>query len=203
MFYGIITLGSYLLDKLEFDEANALKKKMIFTTIFLLVGFAISLPVFFVTENVMVEIVTITIGITLYYFAMRLAVGTVVNLIMKNKANYNNVWFSEKRFEKKLYNMLRVRKWSKYVPTYSPDTFDTSKKTVKEIVGATCQAEIVHEIIMALSLLPIAVIPFLGGAVAIYITSVLSMLIDCVFVIIQRYNRPRLVRIMDRFYKIR
>lgn len=156
-----------------------MKKKMIFTTIFLLVGFVISLPVFFVTENVMVEIVTITIGITLYHFAMRLAVGTVVNLIMKNKANYNNVWFSEKRFEKKLYNMLHVRKWSKYVPTYSPDTFDTSKKTVKEIVGATCQAEIVHEIIMALSLLPIAVIPFLGGAVAIYITSVLSMLIAC------------------------
>ena len=199
MLYGIITLGSYLLDKLEFDEANALKKKMIFTTIFLLVGFAISLPVFFVTENVMVEIVTITIGITLYHFAMRLTVGTVVNLIMKNKANYNNVWFSEKRFEKKLYNVLRVRKWSKYVPTYSPDTFDTSKKTVKEIVGATCQAELVHEIIMAFSLLPIAGIPFLGGAAAMIVTSVLAMLFDSLFVILQRYNRPKLIKVMERF----
>ena len=30
-------------------------------------------------------------------------VGTVVNGIMKNKANYKNIWFREKRFENKLY----------------------------------------------------------------------------------------------------
>ena len=178
-----------------------MKKKMILTTVFLLIGFSISLPIFIVTENAFFEIITITIGITLYHFAMRLAVGTVVNLIMKNKANHNSIWFREKSFEKKFYNLLRVRKWKKYIPTYSPDTFDTNKKTVKEIVGATCQAEIVHEVIMALSLLPIAVIPFLGGAAAIVTTSFLSMMIDSVFVILQRYNRPKLVRVMERFDK--
>lgn len=98
--------------------------------------------------------------------------------------------------------MLRVRKWEKYIPAYSLDTFDTSRKTVKEIVGATCQAEIVHEIIMVLSLLPIAMIPFLGGGPAFVITSVISMLVDSVFVIMQRYNRPKLVRVMERFDKI-
>jgi hypothetical protein len=72
---------------------------------------------------------------------------------------------------------------------------------VSEIVGATCQAEVVHEVIMALSLLPIAFIPFLGGAAALIITSVLSMLIDSVFVILQRYNRPRLIKVMERFDK--
>ena len=180
-----------------------MKKKMILTTAFLLMGFAISLPIFIVTENAVIEAITITIGITLYHFAMRLAVGTVVNLIMKNKANHNSVWFREKSFEKKFYNLIRVRKWKKYIPTYSPDTFDTTKKTVKEIVGATCQAEIVHEVIMALSLLPIAVIPLSGGAAAIFITSFLSMLIDSVFVILQRYNRPKLVRVMERFDKLK
>lgn len=179
-----------------------MKKKMILTTVLLLIGFAISLPISIVTENDVIETITITIGITLYHFAMRLAVGTIVNLIMKNKANHNNIWFREKSFEKKLYNLLHVRKWKKYIPTYSPDTFDTSKKTVKEIVGATCQAEIVHEVIMVLSLLPIAVIPFLGGTVAILTTSFLSMLIDSVFVILQRYNRPKLVKVMKRFDKL-
>lgn len=175
---------------------------MILITVFLLIGFAIVLPIFIATGNSIIEVITITIGVTLYHFSMRLVVGTVVNLIMKNKANHKNVWFREKNFEKKLYKFLCVRKWKKYIPTYSPDTFDTNKKTIEEIIGATCQAEVVHEIIMALSLLPIAVIPFLGGAIAFIITSVLSTLIDFVFVILQRYNRPKLVRVMERFNRI-
>ena len=180
-----------------------MKKKMISITVFLFIGFAIFLPVFIVTKNDIVEIFTITIGITLYHFAMRLAVGTVVNLIMNNQANYKSVWFREKSFENKLYKRMRVRKWKKYIPTYSPETFDTSQKTVKEIVGATCQAEIVHEVIMVFSLLPIALIPFLGGAAAFIITSVLSMMIDAVFVILQRYNRPKLVKVMERFQTLK
>jgi hypothetical protein len=73
-----------------------------------------------------------------------------------------------------------------------------NKKTVEEVIGATCQAEIVHETIMALSLLPIILIPYLGAAVAFIITSVLSVLIDFAFVMLQRYNRPRLVQIKNR-----
>lgn len=180
-----------------------MKNKMILITVFLLIVFAIFLPVFIITQNAVVEILTITIGVTLYHFAMRLAVGTVVNFIMKNKANYKNGWFCEKGFENKLYKLIRVRKWKKYLPTYNPDTFDTTQKTVEEIIGATCQAEIVHEVIMVLSLLPIAFIPFLGGAAAMIITSVFAMLIDSMFVILQRYNRPKLVRVMERFQKLK
>lgn len=176
---------------------------MILTTIFLLIGFVIFLPIFIFTNNAFIEVVTITIGITLYHFAMRLAVGTVVNLIMKNKANHESMWFREKRFEKKLYKLLCVRAWKKHIPMYNPDTFDTSKKTLKEIVGATCQAEIVHEVIMALSLLPIAMIPVWGGGAAIIATSFLSMMIDSAFVTLQRYNRPKLVKVMRRFDKLR
>ena len=180
-----------------------MKKKMILTTVCLLIGFAIAFPAFMATNNAVIEAIAITLGVTLYHFSMRLAVGTVVNRIMKNQADDQNVWFREKRFEGKLYRLLRVQKWKKHVPTYDPSTFDASKKTVKEIIGATCQAEVVHEVIMALSLLPIAFIPLLGGAAALITTSVLSMLIDFVFVILQRYNRPRLVRVMARFDKIK
>lgn len=176
---------------------------MLLITVFLTVEFVVCLPIFVFTGNDILEIVTITVGIALYHFAMRLFVGSVVNLIMKNKADHNSIWFREKRFENKLYKLIRVRKWKKYLPTYSPVTFDTTQKTVKEIVGATCQAEIVHEIIMVLSLMPIAFIPLLGGAAAIIITSFLSMLIDLTFVILQRYNRPKLIRVMERFEKLK
>ena len=179
-----------------------MKRKMLLITAFLLAGFAVFLPLSVVTENGTVETVTITVGVALYHFVMRLAVGTAVNSVMKNKADHKNAWFREKSFEKRLYERIRVRAWKKHLPTYSPDTFDTSRKTVKEMVGATCQAEIVHEIIMLLSLLPITAIPFLGGAAALIITSVLAMLVDSLFVILQRYNRPKLVRVMERFQKI-
>ena len=173
------------------------------TTFFLLVAFVIILPVFVVTKNEIIKTITISVAITLYHFLMRLAVGTVIDAIMKNKANHHNLWFREKRFENKLYKWMRVRKWKKYLPTYSPETFDTSQKTVQDIVGASCQAEIVHEVIMALSLLPIALLSILGGAAALIITSVVAMLFDSAFVILQRYNRPKLVRVMGRFSKIK
>lgn len=175
---------------------------MIVITALLFVVFAICLPVFIITKNAILEAFTITIGVSLYHFVMRLTVGTIVNLAMKNKANYKNLWFCEKSFESKLYSLIRVRKWKKHLPTYSPDTFDTSKKTVEELIGATCQAEIVHEIIMVLSLLPIALIPVLGGAIALISTSFLSMLFDSLFVILQRYNRPKLIRAINRYEKI-
>ena len=179
-----------------------MKRKMVLITVFLCVCFTISLPIFIVTKNDIVETVTIVIGVTLYHFVMRFLVGTVVNGIMKNKANYKNIWFREKRFENKLYKLMHVRKWRKYIPTYDLNTFDTSQKNVQDIVEATCQAEIVHEVIMVFSLLPIVTIPFLGGAAAMIITSILAMLFDSLFVILQRYNRPKLVRVMKRFNKI-
>lgn len=179
-----------------------MKTKMILITVFLLAGFVILFPIYLLTKNVIIETLTITIGISLYHFAMRLAVGTVVNVLMKNQANHENAWFREKSFEGKLYKLLRVRTWRKHLPTYSPSTFDPSQKTVREIVGATCQAEVVHEVIMVLSLLPITLIPLLGGAAALIVTSILSMLFDSLFVTLQRYQRPKLVKVMDRFQRL-
>ena len=180
-----------------------MKRKMFIITALLFVAFIILLPIFLATKNGVLESVTITVGIALYHFVIRLIVGFTINFIMKNKANYNNLWFREKAFESKLYKALRVQKWKKHIPTFSPETFNVNSKSIEEIIGATCQAEIVHEVIMAFSLLPIAFIPVLGGAVAVIITSILSMLYDFIFVILQRYNRPKLLRVMHRFNKIK
>ena len=61
-----------------------------------------------------------------------------------------------------------------------------------------CGAEIVHEIIMVLSFLPLLAIPVFGAFPVFLITSVLAALFDGVFVMAQRYNRPRLVRILEK-----
>lgn len=144
---------------------------------------------------------SITAGVIFYHFAMRLAVGIAINALMKNRANYNAWWFRERKWEKGFYGFIKVKKWKKFAPTYAPDTFSPSVKSWEEIAMATCQAEIVHEIIIALSFLPLfLIIPF-GEPLVFILTSVISALIDTVFVILQRFNRPRIIKLIQRSEK--
>ncbi len=138
----------------------------------------------------------ITCGTVFYHFAMRLAVGHTVNLIFKNQMNPHAAWFRAHKFEKKLYKFLRVRKWREHVPTYAPKTFSRELHSWREIAMATCQAEIVHEIIVLLSFVPLFfALPF-GEFAVFLITSLLAALYDTVFVILQRYNRPLILKVM-------
>ena len=84
------------------------------------------------------------------------------------------------------------------MPTYTPDIFDPKLHSWDEIAQAMCQAEIVHEVIIVLSFLPLlATIPF--GAFPIFlITSLLAAMYDASFVIIQRFNRPRILKFIEK-----
>ena len=138
----------------------------------------------------------ITFGTVFYHFAMRLAVGHTLNALFRNKMDLQNPWFRARRFEKKLYLFLRVRSWREHVPTYSPETFSRELHSWREIAMATCQAEVVHEIIALLSFVPLFfAIPF-GELWVFLITSVLAALFDTLFVILQRYNRPIILKVM-------
>lgn len=154
----------------------------------------------FVAHEVLLS-ATITAGVFFYHFFMRLVVGLTINKIFNNKIDYTKAWFKEKKWEKGFFEFIKIKKWKKHLPTYSPETFDPKTHTLTEIASATCQAEIVHEVIMVLSLLPILLAIFFDALAVFIITSVLASLIDCVFVLLQRYNRPRLVKIIERAQK--
>ena len=140
----------------------------------------------------------ITLGTVAYHLIMRLAVGALVNATLKNKVNYNRWWFRQRGFERKLYRLLRVRSWKGKMPTYDPSLFSREKHSWDEIAQAMCQAEIVHEIIMLFSLLPILASIKFGSVAVFVITSVLSAGFDSMFVIMQRYNRPRVIRVAQK-----
>ena len=72
-------------------------------------------------------------------------------------------------------------------------------RSLGEIAQAMCQAEVVHEIIFLLSFAPIGMIPTFGAAPVFIITSLLAACIDLAFVILQRYSRPRILKISRRF----
>ena len=59
--------------------------------------------VYFHTENSASLSLAITMGTTLYHFAMRLAVGFFYDRIMNNKADIGRWWYQPKDFEAGLY----------------------------------------------------------------------------------------------------
>ena len=139
----------------------------------------------------------ISFGTTLYHFVMRLAVGFVIPLCIKNY-NCQSWWFRPRKWEKGLYRKLKVRKWKHKLPTYDPRGFSTEHNTLPQIIHNMCQAELVHEVIAVLSFVPLAFVPLFGVFPVFLTTSLAAGLVDCVFIIAQRYNRPRLLRIIDK-----
>lgn len=154
--------------------------------------------VYFHTENSASLSLAITMGTTLYHFAMRLAVGFFYDRNMNNKADIGRWWYQPKGFEKRIYNWLNVKNWKGIMPSYEPELFDPQKHTWNEIAQAMCQAELVHETIILLSFVPILFAKLFGALPVFLITSVLSAAFDMIFVIMQRYNRPRVIRLAEK-----
>lgn len=65
-----------------------------------------------------------------------------------------------------------------------------------------CGAEIVHEVNVVVSFVPVVlsvIVPVLRSTVLVFVlTSVAAAVFDMLFVIIQRYNRPRMLKLMRR-----
>lgn len=136
----------------------------------------------------------ITFGTTFYHFAMRLLVGYLV----PNTFDYRSAWFRPKPFEAKLYRKLRVKKWKDRMPTYDPRLFSMAENTPEQILKNMCQSEVVHEIIVLLSFLPLLFTLIWDDFFVFLITSVLAAVADTSFVILQRYNRPRVERLINK-----
>ena len=80
------------------------------------------------------------------------------------------------------------------MPAFQPALFDTKIHFWSEIAQAMCQAEVVHEIIVVLSFVPILFSIWVGALPVFLITSFLSAGMDLMFVILQRYNRSREIK---------
>ena len=140
----------------------------------------------------------VTFGTISYHFLIRLLIGLCFNLTMRNRADYHAVWFQPRAWERPLYDRLKVKRWKKRMPTYQPELFDPRLHTWDEIAQAMCQAELVHETIVIASFLPLLASVRFGAFWVFLITSVFSALLDLVLVIMQRFNRPAVVRIAER-----
>lgn len=157
-----------------------------------------SMVFWFLSDGKTWTTVAISVSTTAYHFAMRLLVGLVFDLSMKNRADFNKPFFVVRPWEIRLYDFLRVGKWKKLLPTFRPDYFSLSKHSLDELIGAMCQAEVVHSVCALLSWLPLLLIIPFGEPIVFALTSMFGFLLDLVFVVTQRYNRARVVKILNR-----
>ncbi len=133
-----------------------------------------------------------------YHLQLRLLMGNVTKLI---KFSPESFFFREKPFEKKLYKFLKVKKWKGKALTYNPELYDVSTRTPLQITNATLKAEADHwiNILIAFST---AVFGIIWGNLWIFLlTAFLASLFDLQFIFIQRFNRPRLLKLSKRTNK--
>lgn len=146
---------------------------------------------------------SITFMTIFYHLAVRLVFGEwILMRIIPANPNYKSKYFdSDNKFERRLYDLLKLKKAVSNVPTYSPDEFSKEKHTWGEIASATLRSEIVHTVNVVLSFVTLLFTLKFGSFFVFLITSLLSAGFDLYFVMLQRYNRPRLKRIAERFEK--
>ena len=123
-------------------------------------------------------------------------------------------WFDHTRFpyraaaferDGQVYEALGIRRWQNRVPDMSrifphlmpPKrmTAHLDAQTLLVMIRETCAAEATHALLILAGLGLLAIWPGAGGILLYLIYAILGNL---VFLIIQRYNRPRLVRLYER-----
>ena len=139
----------------------------------------------------------ITAFTIMYHFWGRIILNNVSKLFKKN-INYKQWLFKERKFEKKLYKILRVKDWKGKALTYNPDSFSLKEHSLEEIANTMAKSEVDHWINEAISLSTMLFAIIWGKFWIFCLTAVAAMIFDSQFIIIQRYNRPRIVKILEK-----
>ena len=134
----------------------------------------------------------------MYHFWVRIIMGNVLKLFKKN-ITYKQSFFKEKRFEKKIYSIIRVKEWKDKVLTYAPAEFDLKANSLEMVANNMSKAELDHWINGLISLSTISFGKIFGVIYLPFIISaIFAMVFETQFIILQRFNRPRVVKLLER-----
>ena len=144
----------------------------------------------------------------LVYFAFTSALGFVVGrLLPKHWFRYDAIPYRSASFEKEgaVYNRLGIKKWQNKLPDMSrifPGLMPAKRLGAKTdatqltaMLQETCVAELVHGLLCFAGLRFLSLWRGVGGVVL----TVLNILGNLPFILIQRYNRPRLAKLLRRY----
>ncbi len=148
-------------------------------------------------KNIDTVLANILICTTIHFCIMILS-APIIRFVFNKKFNHYSFWFGKKRFEKHLYQFLKIKKWKHILPIYDNDDYNLKTHTIDEIINNMWHAEIVHEFISITGYLSILFGQVICNYKILIITSFIFSLIHISFALVQRYNRARLIRINTR-----
>ena len=93
---------------------------------------------------------------------------------------------------------MRVRRWKEKVLTYDPAAFSVKDHSLEEIANTMTKAETDHWINELISLTTLLFAVLWGELWIFLITAIFAMIFDAQFIVVQRYNRPVVLRVMER-----
>lgn len=150
-----------------------------------------------ISNNAIILGIGITSFTILYHFAVRIIINNIADLFA-DRFKYTQKFFKERSYEKKLYQLLKVKDWKDKMPTFLPDTFSLENHSMEEIANTMCMSEVNHILNIIISISTILFSIVWGMFWVFFITAILASLFDSLFIIMQRYNRPRFVKLMER-----
>lgn len=136
------------------------------------------------------------------YFAVIGFLSFLVGRILPKKwFDWEAPWFKCLPWENdgKIYDRLHIRKWKDLLPDMNkitpvlmkgraPKTAHSSVEEMEGVLQETCVAEVIHEVLCVIGFGCMSIWPGMGG----FLIAVLHALGNLLFVMVQRYNRPRM-----------
>lgn len=142
----------------------------------------------------------------LLWFIFQTATSYFCQFIPDKFLSYSAFLFRERKWEKggKIYKKIfRVNKWKGYLPDggamvkggYAKKSIsDFSKENLNKFLIESCRAEIVHLI----AILPFWVFGLFAPPIVIPIMLIYALAVNMPCVIVQRYNRPRFIKLLHK-----
>lgn len=158
-----------------------------------------SMIIDFVVKFVYNGLLALVIGVTS---------AVVGNFIPRAYINYSRFPFKEYRFERggKLYHIFGIEKWKLKLPDISEYIKSVFPKKVEHeaardslyfarFANETCVSELVHFVLILISPVYILLNWDMDWGIAVML---IDIVVNIPFIMVQRYNRPRLVRVAER-----
>lgn len=184
---------------LPFKEKNGVQKLCTEWTAGCAIALFFSYVLFMAYRLPIFETLAITALTFFYHFAMRIAAGGAFLCVPNRFFALSNIPYRAFPFEKRLHGALRIKKVKSKIPTFLPYAFSLSDNSAEDVFISMRRAESVHVLCALLSFIPLLFsIPF-GAFYVFLVTSLLSAAFDLLFVTVQRYNLPRVMRYMERY----
>lgn len=161
--------------------------------------------IFFISE------INIVILSTVLWFVFQVSAALISLKIPSKWVSPSSFIFKERKWEKggEFYSKIfKVRKWKKFLPDgsaiskkgYRKKTLTNySKENLERFLEESCRAELTH----SLAILPFWVFGLFAQVEIIGIMLVYALIVNMPCIIVQRFNRPRILKILEKKNKLK